>query len=308
MKIAYFCILYIRKRMNWSAIAFDWNQVRAFLATAEEGSLSAAARALGQTQPTLGRQVTALEQALGVVLFERIGRSLQLTPSGLDLLEHVRAMGEAASRISLAASGRSQTIEGDVRITASDAMSAFVLPPILARLRREAPGIRVEVIASNALQDLRRREADIALRHVRPEQPELIARKLRDSEAYFYAARAYIEAHGNPASPGDIADHDLIGFDTTGQMQAHLNAMGFPVTKRNFPLVTDCGVAGWEMARRGLGLCIMMREVAEQFPEMERVLPQAAPIPVPVWLTTHRELHTSRRIRLVFDMLAQAMS
>ena len=106
--------------MKWQTVSFDWNQARAFLVTVEEGSLTAAARALGLTQPTLGRQVAALEDSLGVTLFDRVGRSLRLTPSGLELLDHVRSMGDAAGRVSLTASGQSQTVEGQVCITASD--------------------------------------------------------------------------------------------------------------------------------------------------------------------------------------------
>ena len=125
----------MRFRMDWRSVNFDWNRARAFLVTAEEGSLSAAAKALGMTQPTLGRQVTALEQELGVVLFERAGRGLILTPNGLNLLEHVRSMGEAAGRVSLAASGQAETIEGSISITASELTSVFLLPPIVERLR-----------------------------------------------------------------------------------------------------------------------------------------------------------------------------
>ncbi len=119
-------------RMDWRSVTFDWNRARAFLVTADEGSLSAAARALGMAQPTLGRQMTALEQELGVVLLERVGRGLALTPSGLELVEHVRAMGEAAGRVSLTASGRSQSIEGTIRITTTEVYAAFVLPPMIA--------------------------------------------------------------------------------------------------------------------------------------------------------------------------------
>lgn len=293
--------------MNWATIAFDWNQVRAFLATVEEGSLSAAAKALRLTQPTLGRQVSALEDALGVALFERIGRSLVLTPSGLDLLEHVRDMGEAASRISLAASGRSQAIEGQVSITASDAVAAYVLPPILRRVREEAPGIKVEVVASNALRDLRRREADIAIRHVRPDQPDLIARLVRETSAHLYAAPTYLDAVGTPRVPGDVSGFDFVGFETGDRLLSGLNALGLSLTARNFRLVSDSGVAAWEMVKQGLGVGVMMREVADVTPEVEQILPGLDPIPVPVWLATHRELHTSRRIRLVYDLLAEAL-
>ena len=134
--------------MDWRSVKFDWNRARAFLVTAEEGSLSAAARALGMTQPTLSRQVDALEDELRLVLFERAGRGLVLTPSGLELLDHVRGMGEAASRVSRAASGQSQTIEGSISIAASEAYSAFLLPPIIEKLRRDYPGIFVEIVAS----------------------------------------------------------------------------------------------------------------------------------------------------------------
>ena len=158
--------------MNWDDIAFDWNRVRAFLATAEEGSLSAAARALHQTQPTLSRQVTGLEQSLGVTLFERGHRQARLTVAGLELLEHVRAMAEAANRVSLAASGQSQAIEGRVCITATELLAAHHLPRMLRKLREQAPGIVVEVVASDELRDLIRREADIAIRHAQPTQPE----------------------------------------------------------------------------------------------------------------------------------------
>src|SRR5258707_11605252 len=144
--------------MDWRSLNFDWNRARAFLVTAEEGSLSAAARALGMAQPTLGRQVDALEEELGVVLFERVGRGLTLTPGGVDLLEHVRAMGDAANRMSLAAAGQSQEIEGTISIAASEVYAAMLLPPILLRLRREHPGIQIEIVASTRASDLRRRE------------------------------------------------------------------------------------------------------------------------------------------------------
>ncbi len=294
--------------MNWQAVSFDWNQARAFLVTAEEGSLSAAARALGLTQPTLGRQVAALEEELGVALFDRVGRSLSLTQAGLELLDHVRAMGEAAGRVSLTASGQSQAIEGQVCITASDAMSAYYLPPVLRRIRKVAPAIEIEVVAANALRDLRRREADIAIRHVRPEHPELIAKLVRETSARLYASTAYLEAHGRPTGASDLLDGTFIGFEQSGQLLAGLNGRGLSLTKRNFKLITDSGVAGWEMVKQGLGIGVMVEEIAAMTPEVECVLPDLDPFEVPIWLVTHRELHTNRRIRLVFDLLSEALA
>ncbi|NNK67449.1 MAG: LysR family transcriptional regulator [Rhodobacteraceae bacterium] len=291
--------------MNWSSLNFDWNQVRAFLATVEEGSLSAAARALGQSQPTLGRQVAALEEDLGVVLFERVGRSLSLTPAGTELLEHVRAMGEAASRISLAASGQSQTVDGHVCISASDMFSAYLLPPILKKLRIMAPGILVRVEAVNTISDLQRREADIAIRHVRPEQPDLIAKLLGDATGSLYAATSYLDAVGRPKTVDDLADAVFIGFDDPVRMVAELNAAGLPFRVENARAYSSSGIAAWEMVRHGLGMTVMADSVGATTPGIERVLPDLPRLKFPVWLTVHRELHTSRRIRLVFDLLAE---
>ncbi|MCW5699613.1 MAG: LysR family transcriptional regulator [Rhodospirillales bacterium] len=226
---------------------FDWNRARAFLVTAEEGSLSAAARSLGMTQPTLGRQVSALEVELGVALFERMGRGLELTPSGLELVEHVRAMGKAASRVSLTASGRSQSIEGTVCITATEVASAFVLPPIIARLRRAEPGIRVEVVASNSVRDLRRREADIALRSVRPSDPDLIARKLRDETACLYATENYLARIGDLRSPEDLSEAEFLGFEDNQIFLDGLNALGLNLTARNFPVLFGNKLVLWVM-------------------------------------------------------------
>ncbi|MDH3467067.1 MAG: LysR family transcriptional regulator [Gammaproteobacteria bacterium] len=294
--------------MNWQSVSFDWNQAKAFLATAEEGSLSAAARALGLTQPTLGRQVTALEEELGVALFERVGRSLSLTQSGIELLDHVRTMGDAAGLVSLTASGHSQSIEGQVCITATDAMSSYHLPHVLGQLQEKAPEIEIEILASNTVQDLRRREADIAIRHVRPGQPDLITRLVRTTTAHFYASTAYLDRHGRPAGPHDLSDAKFIGFENPGRTIAFLNTFGLALTRSNVKLVTNSGVAGWEMVKQGLGIGVITKDLAAITAGIEIILPDLVSIDVPIWLTTHRELHTSRRIRLVFDVLAEALS
>ncbi|MEO0981076.1 MAG: LysR family transcriptional regulator [Pseudomonadota bacterium] len=294
--------------MNWQAVSFDWNQVRAFLATVEEGSLSAAARALGMTQPTLSRQVSALEADLGVTLFERGPRATRLTEAGARLLDHVRAMGEAANRVSLAASGQSQTIEGRVSITATHTFATYHLPRVLKRLRDIAPGIAVEIVASNDVRDLARREADIAIRHARPEQGELIAKLISETTAHLYAAPAYLDRMGRPASVEDLANHDVIGFDTIEQSVEMFQFVGAPVAEHNIKIATGSGTALLELLRLGLGITIMTRDTADLVPALERVLPSFQPIPVPIWLVTHRELHTSRRIRVVFDLLAEELA
>jgi len=294
--------------MNWQAVAFDWNQVRAFLATAEEGSLSAAARALGLTQPTLSRQVAGLEADLGVTLFERGRRSMDLTESGLALLEHVRAMGEAATRVSLAATGRSALIDGHVSITATEQFAIHYLPGAIERIRERAPGIDIEIIPANASLDLIRREADIAIRHGRPEQGDLIAKLIGTSAAHLYGAAHYLDRIGRPKQLADLAGADFIGFEHRGQLVEMYNAMGIPVTEDHFKIYSASGSVILALIERGLGLGFVTREIAETRPALEEVLSTLPPIDVPAWLVTHRELHTSQRIRLVFDTIAEFVS
>lgn len=287
---------------------FDWNHIRAFLATAETGSLSAAARQLGQTQPTLSRQIAALEADLGVMLFERIGRSLEITQAGMELLDHTREMGEAANRISLTASGQAQSIEGQVRITASDVMAAYILPDLLQDIRTQAPRLRIDVIASNDIRDLMRREADIAIRHVRPDQPDLIAKLVQEANGHFYATSDYLNRVGRPRSTSDLSRHEFISFGDTAQMIAYLKPLGIHLADENFHLGSQNGLVAWEYAKHGFGIAPMSQVVGDATPGIERVLPEMEPISFPIWLTTHRELHTSRRIRLVFDLLADFLS
>jgi DNA-binding transcriptional LysR family regulator len=298
----------MHERMNWDAISFDWNQVRAFLATAEEGSLSGAARVLGLAQPTLGRQVGALEARLGVVLFERVGRGIALTPTGQALREHARAMGDAATRVALVAAGHAETVAGRICISASDMVASHVLPDLLVALRARAPEIHVEVLATNALSNLLQREADIALRHTRPSEPDLVARLVYEDQAGLYAAPAFLRRHGMPQSAGDLAGLPLVGLTTPRRMAAELQRMGIPVAVDDVVVFSDNMAVACQMVASGLGLGILSSDVARGLPGLVRVLPDLPPLPVPVWLVTHRDLHTSRRIRVVFDFLAEAMA
>jgi DNA-binding transcriptional LysR family regulator len=286
----------------------DWNQLKAFLETAETGSLSAAARKLGLTQPTLSRQVAAIEQRMGVTLFERVGKAMALTPTGLDLLEHARAMGAAAETLGLAASGRSQAVGGVVSVSATDAVAAYLLPPLVRLLREKEPGIAIEVISSDALSDLLRREADIAIRHVKPEQPDLIARLIREAAANFYASEAWVKVHGHPRHAEEAARLPFVGSDRSGQFLAYLCQHGLPLTEANFSCYSDHSMAYWALVRHGMGIGAMTDEIARDTPGIIRVLDDVPPVRFPIWLVTHRELRTSRRIRVVFEALAQGLA
>lgn len=290
--------------MDKSSIKFDWNHARAFLATVEEGSLSAAARALGMAQPTLGRQVSALEEELGVVLFERVGRGLTLTPSGEQLLEFVHKMGNAADELSLKSFGQSQVVEGKVRLAVTEVFAAFKLPPILKKLRAAYPDITIDVITSSDTSDLLRREADIAIRYFHPKEPDLIAKKMSVGGGYLYATPQYLSEIGNPKSPQDLQKADFISIDTGGAMLAGLNNAGLNLTPKNFPYYTPSWLVMWEFVKQGLGIGVFDFENGDAEPMVQRVLPNMDSIEATMWLVAHRELKSSARIRIVFDLLA----
>lgn len=286
----------------------DWNRARAFLATAGSGSLSAAASELGLTQPTLSRQVAALEEELGVTLFERVGKKLVLTPTGESLLGHVRTMGEAAAAMTVAASGSAQETEGRVSISATDAYAAYLLPDIVERIRREAPQITIVIVSQNSLSDLRRREADIAIRHVRPDEDGLIGKLVCESTAHFYASRSWLARNGRPASIAEIAPQDLIAYEEIERFAEFMRGVGVRASAIDFRMVSENSVVVWEMVKRGLGICIMSRDIGERTEGVVDLFPQMEPPRFPVWLVTHRELRTSRRIRLVYEILAEELA
>lgn len=294
--------------MDWRSVTFDWNRARAFLVTAEEGSLSAAARALRLAQPTLGRQVEALEAELGLALFERTGRGLRLTPAGHELLEHARLMGEGARALSLAAWGQSEALEGEVAVSASDAYASYLLPPILARLHCAEPCIRIEVVVSNDLSDLARREADIAVRNIRPTEPDLIARKVREAAARLYAAPGYLDGLGRPEGGKGFQAAEFIEIDGQGSLMGLLNAQGLGLSEANFPYRCRNFTVMWEMVRRGMGIGILDDRIGDADPMVERAVPGFEPIAFPIWLVAHRDIARSRRLRVVFDALAEGLA
>jgi DNA-binding transcriptional LysR family regulator len=290
--------------MDWRTVKFDWNRARAFLVTAEEGSLAAAARALDMTQPTLGRQVAALEQEIGVDLFNRGGRGLELTPNGMKLVEHVRAMGDAANRFSLSATGKSDIIEGNICITTTELLAAFILPTMVQKLRHIEPGIKIEIISTNEESNLNRREADIAIRSFRSSQPELIVKKLCDVKGHLYAATTYLQQLGHPKSIGELNNANFIDVETSGRLLTFLNAQGFNVNAGNFPVVTKSHIVQWELVKLGVAISGTLEAIGDAEPLVERiVIPNLAPISAEIWISTHKELRTNIRIRTVFDFL-----
>ena len=287
--------------MNGSPGNPDWNQMRALLTTVEAGSLSAAAKRLGLTQPTLGRQVAALEESLGLAIFERVGRNLVLTEAGQRLVADLRDMGAAAERVALSAAAQSQSVEGVVRITTADIYAGHVLPPLLQKIRREAPGIIVQVLAVGQISDLLRREADIAIRNTDPGHPDLIARKICDDAGHLYGTRAYLDGLS------DLSQAEIIGFDWTDLLRQRLSQMGHIFAPEQFTVTSANHLVQLAMVQAGVGLGVFPTHVGQTH-GLIKAVPDAPPMLYPVWLVAHKELRTSRRVRLVFDLLASGIS
>ncbi len=290
--------------------SLDWNLLRALGAVLAHGSLTQAALRLGTSQPTLSRQIAALEAALGAPLFERGARRLRPTAQALALAEPAARMLAAAQAIALAAEAASSAtgqLAGTVRLTASEVVASQVLPALLAQLARRHPEVQIELVPGDTLSNLLEREADIAVRMLRPTQGSLITRHIADWPLGFYAHRDLLAAHGGPPSPDTLAQGRWIGFDQSSQMIEGFRAAGFNVDRRFFAFRCDNQIVNLEAVRQGLGIGVVMAPLARRTPELVAVLPGLALPVLPVWLTAHRELRASRRQKVVFDFLAQAL-
>ncbi|WP_374435512.1 LysR family transcriptional regulator [Tabrizicola sp.] len=283
----------------------DWTLIRSFLAVAEAGSLSAAARATGISQPTLGRHIQAIEAALDVALFTRTAQGQALTEAGQALLPAARAM-QAAAELTLTAKGHAAGIEGTVRITASRVVSHVILPKVLARIRAEEPGIQIDLVPSDTTENLLFGEADIALRMYRPTQPDLVARQIGELPLGLYAAKSYLDRKGRPASVDDLLQHDFIGQDRLDQIIRVMRQMGMDVGRSFYPVRCDDPLTYVELVRAGCGLGGILRVIGDGDPGLERidVIPDLPSLPV--WLTAAPRLRQSPRLRRVWDILATA--
>ena len=286
---------------------FDWSLIRSFLAALDHGSLLGAARALGSTQPTLGRHIAELESQLGVVLFERTGRGLLPTEMATRLADSARAMEGSADQLVRSVSGAQAGISGTVRITASQPVACFVMPPVLAQMRTALPEVQVELVASNQMSNLLRREADIALRMVQPEQASLVAKRIAKVTLGAYAHRDYLRRRGTPRQIADLLTHELIGNDRDETILRAFAGFGHPVGREAFAFRSDDLIAYWEAVRAGLGVGFLADYLARTDNQLVPLLPMLKIPPIPIWLTVHREIRTSPRIRAVYDFLAAAI-
>jgi DNA-binding transcriptional LysR family regulator len=285
-----------------------WDELRTFLEVARDGSLSGAARRLGLTQPTVGRHIDALEAALGISLFTRSPRGLTPSVAALTLSPHAEAMAAAAAALGRAASGEAGADRGAVRVTASDVIGCEVLPPILAAFRIEHPGIAIELTLTNRNEDLARRDADIAVRMVRPTQSGLVARRIGTARIGLYAHRDYIARFGEPRSLADLASHCVIGFDRDDRTFRAAGEIGRRLTREDFGFRCDNDLAQLAALRAGVGVGGCQKNIARRMPELAAVLPNALQYALEVWLVMHESLKATRRVRLLFDHLAVGLT
>ncbi|KRA84066.1 LysR family transcriptional regulator [Altererythrobacter sp. Root672] len=281
----------------------SWDLYRTVLTVLREGSLSGAARTLGLTQPTVARHVDALEQAIGAKLFVRTQRGLSPTDRALALMPFAELMESTSSALVRAAGSQAGTIAGTVRISASEVVSVEHLPPILMRMRQRHPALVLELVVSNAVDDLLQRRADIAVRMAAPVQQALVTKRLGSLTLGLYAHRDYLERRRTPVTMEELAQHDLIGFDIeTPAIRALVNR--FPAFERHlFALRVDSDVAQLAAIRAGFGIGVCQVAVAARDANLCRLLPDTFGVDLPVWIAMHEDLRTSERYREVFDSL-----
>jgi DNA-binding transcriptional LysR family regulator len=290
----------------------NWDLYRSFLAVLREGSLSGAARALGLTQPTVGRHIDALEQALGLSLFTRSQSGFIATDAALALQGHAESLASASSALLRAASGMGRgedaRIQGTVRITASEVISVEVLPPMLVQLRVSHPGITIELAVSNRIENLLRRDADIAVRMQRPEQDVLVARRIGDIELGFHARRDYLERHGTPRTWEEMGRHALIGIDRETAFTRKLQPLMGGLSAADFALRSDSDLVHLASIRAGLGIGVCQTRLAQRDPELVRVIPDLLTIPLDTWLAMHENLRSNPACAAVYAALGDALA
>jgi DNA-binding transcriptional LysR family regulator len=285
-----------------------WELYRSFLAALRTGSLSGAARSLNLTQPTIGRHVDELEEALGAALFTRSQHGLQPTEAATELAPHAEAMAASAAALMRTASGASQEMAGSVRISASEVIGVEVMPPMLTSLREQHPRLTLELVVSNEVSDLLRRDVDLAVRNVQPTQTGLLAKKIGEVTLGLHAHRRYLDRHGTPRNFDDLRAHSLIGYDQETPVVRSMRSKGMRFSRDMFALRADNQVAQLAALRAGYGIGICQVPIARRDRDLIHLLPRQFGYPLEIWLVMHENLRASPRLRAVFDNLGAALS
>jgi len=289
------------------AADISWELYRSFLGVLKEGSLSGAARALDIAQPTVGRHIAALEKSLGLALFTRSQTGLMPTEAAQSLRGFAETMQSTVASLERAAASQGAGVRGTVRVTCSDVIGVEVLPPIVTALRDQYPDLTVELVLTNRIQDLLRREADIAVRMTRPRQELLVARRIGHIKVGLHAHRRYLDRHGTPGSIADLATHSLIGFDETTEFIRNAGK-ALPGWRREaFALRTDSDLAQLALIRTGAGIGACQEAIARRDDAIVRILPKQISLALDTWITMHEDLRNSPRCRVTFEALVKGL-
>ena len=286
---------------------FDWALVKSFLAVLDAGSLMGAARRLNAQQPTLSRHVAELEAQLGAPLFERTGRGVTPTAAALAIADAARQMEAGALALSRGLATARSAESGTVRVSTSRVAATWLLPPVIAALQEAEPGIAIELVATDQISNLLRREADIAVRMVRPAQGSLVARKLGEVPITAAAHRSYLKRAGTPRTPADLLRHRLIGYDRDDTIERGFARMGVAIPRTQFVARTDDQVAYGQLVAAGAGIGFVAHYNIGHWPGVSALLPMLEIPPLPCWLAVHREIRSNRLVRRVYDFLAEAV-
>jgi DNA-binding transcriptional LysR family regulator len=289
------------------ASEISWELYRSFLAVLREGSLSGAARALDIAQPTVGRHIAALEKSLGLALFTRSQTGLMPTEAAQSLRGFAESMQSTAASLERAAASQGAGVRGTVRVTCSDVIGVEVLPPIVTALRDKYPELKVELVLTNRVQDLLRREADMAVRMVRPRQELLVARRIGQIKVGLYAHQRYLARHGTPSSIADLATHSLIGHDETTEYIRNASKTFTAWRREAFAMRTDSDLAQLALIRSGAGIGVCQTAIARCDEALVRVLSKQFSLPLETWITMHEDLRNSPRCRVTFEALVEGL-
>jgi DNA-binding transcriptional LysR family regulator len=285
----------------------SWDYWRTFVAIFDCGSLTEAARALSITQPTAGRHIGIIEDALGISLFSRSREGLMPTEHALKLIADARAMQSAAYSLSRRATSLNEDIKGTVRISASEIVGTQVLPPILSSLQTELPQIVCELVLSNAQDDLLGRDVDLVVRLTRPAQQQLLASKAGVLRLGLFAHQTYLETSPPPTSPEELSDHRLIGFDRDpGQWSSvRIGSDAATSLHRSFRCDSDLGQLAALKAGAGIGVCPLI--VAMKDKGLVAILPNIISVEYEVWLAMHEDLKRDLTVHKTMTYLASAL-
>lgn len=284
----------------------DWRLIRAFVAVMRTGSLTKAAHSLGTTQPTVGRQIRELERLAGETYFLRRGNRLEPT-------DHAHAMFARANDVEGAVSGLARDLasppsaRGTVRLTTSATFGTFLIPRLVPELLASTPGLEIEIIATDVVQDLHRRDADIAVRFVAPAQPDLIARRVGSLTIGLYARPEYLDRHGRPQNADDLRQHVLLTSRNGAEVSVLTEHLGIAALQTRQPIRSDELLVRHGFLTAGLGIGPCHEWLAAKSPGLERVLPELELLRLPIWIVAHEDLRRSYSLRLVYDTLVKLL-